>query len=92
MEKAYENGDVFVGRIINCTPTQLRIIADRLELAANQRAFPKEICLYPLVPGITLQFEPHLTRSAIVSRIDSDDFRTDVNAVQPTSLQETQIQ
>jgi hypothetical protein len=87
MEKAYENGDVFVGRIISCTPAQLRIIADRLELAANQNAYPKEICLYPLVPGITLQYEPFLTRSAILSRIVNDNVTEQNDDLQETHLQ-----
>lgn len=90
MEKAFENGDVFVGRIINVTPAQLRIIADRLELAANQRAFPKELCLYALVPGITLHYEPHLTRSAILSRIDQDITQDHID--QSESLQQTHLQ
>lgn len=72
MEKIHENGDVSVGRVIMCSPTQLRIIADRLEVAASQRAFPRDKCVYEIVPGIMLQYEPNITRSALLAKIGSD--------------------
>ena len=72
MEKILENGDVEVSRVIRCTPQQLRVIADRLDLAANQRAFPREKCLYSLANGIMLEYEPLLTRNSLENKIKKE--------------------
>ena len=88
MEKIYENGDVSVGRVISCTPHQLRIIADRLELAANQRAFPRDRCLYEIASGIVLSYSPNVSRS-LLSKVSEPEL---ISSDSDTIPQEMQLQ
>jgi hypothetical protein len=68
MEKIIDQGDVHSVKFVECTPAQLRIVADRMELAATQRALPGQALYYELTQSIVLIHNPNVTRTQIESR------------------------
>lgn len=61
MERVCENGTVYSVKFVQCSPEQLRQIADRMELAINQRSLPGETLYYELTSSILLIHQPNLT-------------------------------
>lgn len=58
MEKIADNLNPSSARVLQCTPEQLRFIADRLDQESRKVTQPGEHVLYSLSPNITLLYSP----------------------------------
>ena len=70
MDKATEHNSTQVARFLAVTPQQLRMIADRLELAATNAAERKDKVTYPVTQDIILYFDPVLKTKSITQPIN----------------------
>lgn len=68
MDRSLDNTTAKSERLIRVTPDQLRSIANQMESMAKHGSLPGEAVLVGLTRGVTLIYDPLVTRHTIASQ------------------------
>lgn len=72
LEKSIDNNHPVIARFVSCSPAQLRLIADRMEISAGI-ATKKEKIAYYLTNDIVLYYDFVKVRSQVASTETQDN-------------------
>lgn len=72
LEKSIDNNQPVIARFVSCSPTQLRLIADRMELSAVN-ATKKEKIAYYLTNDIVLYYDFVKVRPQVLGTETADN-------------------